>query len=224
MQPARVVERLPSGRSYVLVAAPGARPHPLLVVLPGLYLDVAHTAAQTGVEDWAHAHDVTVAYGLGLGGSWVAGRACCGYALRHNADDLAYLQAVVADVRGRLPVDAQAIGVMGDSLGGMMALRAACALPIFRLGASVGGPLLVPCRRAAHLLRVRGVRDTTVPAAGGYDSYLHVQLPSLAAERKLLHHGARERIVTWPGGHGWPRASDGLDATALIGGELLARA
>lgn len=221
---ARVVEHLPSGRSYLLVAAATSRPRPLLIVLPGLYLDAARTAAQTGVETWARAHDVSVAYGVGLGGSWAAGHGCCGYALRHRVDDIAYLRALVVDVQRRVPVDPRAIGIAGDSLGGMMALRAACALPMLHLGASVGGPLLVPCGRAANLLRVRGLRDTTVPAAGGYDTYLHTRLPSLAAERRLLTHGARERIVTWPGGHGWPRAADGFDATALIGSSLLAGA
>jgi poly(3-hydroxybutyrate) depolymerase len=215
------LEQLPDGRSYWLAPAGGGGAHPLLLVLHGLYLSPQNVGAQTHVVAWARVHHVTLAFGVGVHAAWAAGRSCCGYASSTHVDDVAYLRAVVADVEQRTSVDRRRIGAMGDSLGGMMALRAACAVPtVFRLGAAVGGPLLVSCPRG-NLIRVRGQHDRTVPAEGGYDRYLRTTLPSLAQEHRLLGAHARERIVVWSGGHAWPQAADGLDATALIGSALL---
>src|SRR5690606_16542897 len=75
----------------------------------------------------------------GLLATWNAGH-CCGRARDENVDDVGFLKAVIADLGGRLRIDATRVHAAGMSNGGMMAYRLACeAADVFRGIAAVAG-------------------------------------------------------------------------------------
>ncbi|WP_229256146.1 extracellular catalytic domain type 1 short-chain-length polyhydroxyalkanoate depolymerase [Duganella fentianensis] len=102
--------------------------------------------------------------------TWNAG-GCCGYARDQNVDDVAFLRAVVAEIKGRYRVDSARIFATGMSNGGMMAHRLACdAADLFRAVASVAGTdASAHCQpaRPIAVLHIHARDDDHVLYAGG---------------------------------------------------------
>ena len=102
--------------------------------------------------------------------SWNAGR-CCGYAEATGVDDIAFLRALIEDLRSAFPVDPARIYVTGMSNGGMMAYRAACELSdLIAAIAPVAGAMSAAACEPAHpvsLLIIHGTHDRYVPYEGG---------------------------------------------------------
>jgi len=102
---------------------------------------------------------------------WNATDACCDFA-HSGVDDVAYLSAVVADMRARYRVDDARIFVLGYSNGGFMTHRLLCELPsTFAAGASIAGAGWKDPKRChpegpASLLEVHGDADERVPYQG----------------------------------------------------------
>ena len=103
---------------------------------------------------------------------WNASAACCGFGPRH--DDVAYLRAVLADVRKRYAVDAGKVSAIGLSNGGFMAQRWACEpggdlRMIVSIAGAAPGPDDPPCRPsdAVSVLHIHGDRDVTIDYHGG---------------------------------------------------------
>jgi polyhydroxybutyrate depolymerase len=104
---------------------------------------------------------------------WNATAACCD-AERKRPDDIAYLRAVLADVKRRYPVVATPVYAFGVSNGGFMAHRWACT-PGSELSAVVSiagagiGPLDAPCTPAGpvRMLQIHGSHDAVIRFAGG---------------------------------------------------------
>ncbi|MBI5515502.1 MAG: alpha/beta fold hydrolase [Deltaproteobacteria bacterium] len=103
---------------------------------------------------------------------WNATEACCDFA-GSGVDDVAYLSAVVQDVRARRQVDPRRIYVVGHSNGGFMAHRLACERSgLFAAAVSLAGALgreesaCAPTGPVA-VLQVHGTMDTTVRYEGG---------------------------------------------------------
>lgn len=102
--------------------------------------------------------------------TWNAGR-CCGDARDRNVDDVGFVRAIVADLRGRLPIDPDRIFATGMSNGGMFSHRLACdAADLVRaVGAVAGTDATVTCApaRPVSVLHVHARDDSHVLFDGG---------------------------------------------------------
>jgi polyhydroxybutyrate depolymerase len=102
---------------------------------------------------------------------WNATEACCNFD-GVAVDDVAYLRAVIADVKQRYPIDPAKVFVIGHSNGGFMALRLACELSdqisavISLAGADRQDASRCRPAQPVHILAVHGTMDETVPYAG----------------------------------------------------------
>jgi polyhydroxybutyrate depolymerase len=103
---------------------------------------------------------------------WNATEACCDFA-GTGVDDVAYLTAVVQDVRARRRVDPRRIYVVGHSNGGFMAHRLACERSgLFAAAVSLAGAQSRDAAACAPsgpiaVLQVHGTMDNTVQYNGG---------------------------------------------------------
>ena len=162
---------LPDGRAYVLHVPPALRRDPRLVpgspvmlVLHGLDSNPADAAESTGMSRLADRDGALVVYPEGVRDSFNAGY-CCGPAVTHQVDDVAFLTRVVQDLERR---GAGRVSVVGFSNGGMMAYRLACERPglVDTVGV-MSGTLEIPrCDGRIRALHLHGDRDTAVPFEG----------------------------------------------------------
>jgi polyhydroxybutyrate depolymerase len=106
----------------------------------------------------------------GMLATWNAGN-CCARARDEKVDDVGFLRAVVADVRGRIEVDAGRVYAIGMSNGGMMSYRLACeAADVFRgIMAVAGTDNTQSCRpaRPVPVLHIHARDDDRVIFTGG---------------------------------------------------------
>jgi polyhydroxybutyrate depolymerase len=110
-----------------------------------------------------------VAYPAGYAHSWNAG-VCCGQAVVHHVDDVAFLDAVIDDIEAHYAVDPHRIAIGGFSNGAMMSYRYLCARSSRVHSVFVGsGALLTPsCRfsQPVQVLQFHGMSDPVLPWAG----------------------------------------------------------
>ena len=108
----------------------GQHPVPLVVLLHGYTSNGATQAAYFGLTDEADRAGFLLAYPDGTRDRfgnrfWNATDACCDF-FHSGVDDVAYLDAVIADISAKYPVDPARIYVVGHSNGAFMAHRYAC--------------------------------------------------------------------------------------------------
>ena len=172
-------------RTYLAHAPPATREHtllPVVIVLHGHGGTASKAMRISGMNRKADAEGFLAVYpnGSSWAGmpwrSWNAG-SCCGYAESKGIDDVAFLRALIADLRQAFPVDPARIYVTGMSNGGMMAYRAACELSdLVAAIAPVAGALSAPSCAPAHpvsVLIIHGTNDQYVPYEGGRSSVTH---------------------------------------------------
>lgn len=156
---------LPAGR------APSS-PIPLVLVLHGGGGTAASAIWMTGFNDKADRHGFLAVYpqGTGVFPTWNAGN-CCGYALRHQVDDVAFIRAVLDKLEHTYKVDRRRVFATGISNGGMMAFRLACELPdrIAAIAPVAAAFNLNSCARGepVSVLMINGTADQHVPYQGG---------------------------------------------------------
>jgi polyhydroxybutyrate depolymerase len=96
---------------------------------------------------------------------------CCGYALDHNIDDVAFVRAMVEEIAREHSVDRKRIYATGLSNGGMMTYRVGCELAdIFAAIAPVAGALNTEgCRPSApvSVIAFHGKADQHIRYEGG---------------------------------------------------------
>jgi polyhydroxybutyrate depolymerase len=161
-----------SYRLFVPAALPSG-PRPLAVLL--------HASGSTAALMEAKGTDNAagyVAYPEGIGGTWNAGPCCS------TTDDVAFLAAVVADVRNRVLVSKVAVG--GHALGGSLAYRFACERSDLVSAAFVVGTanFTAACApsQPVSVLHVNGLADTTTPWNGTSSTASYgVAVPSVGA-------------------------------------------
>ena len=105
----------------------------------------------------------------GLDESWNAGP-CCRPASVVDTDDVAFLDAVFADLERRSDVDPNRMFLVGQSNGGMMAIRYLCeGRHRVVAAASVAGPNTPRCApdEPVPFLTLAGDRDDVTPLNGG---------------------------------------------------------
>lgn len=171
-----------NGRTALLVEPAGRTTTspalPLVVVLHGLGENAEGMARLATWPEAARDIGFVVVFPQGVDDSWNAGR-CCGGAVEQGVDDVAFLDAVVAQMIAEENVDRDAVYLTGFSNGAMMTYLYGCRRPDALAGAaSVAGTNFSDCRPSAPLrfIQVSGSDDPVIPVLGGKSS-----LPGLPA-------------------------------------------
>ncbi len=148
---------------------------------------------------------------------WNASGACCNF-YRSPVDDVAYLRALIADMKSRYNIDSSRVYVIGHSNGGFMTHRLACEMSdqIAAVMSLAGaGPITASqCAPAqpVHVLQVHGDRDATILYPGG-------TALSPGAEG---YPGAEQTVADWAlrNGCAMARSSAGadLDLDSVVAG------
>lgn len=155
----------------------GARPTPLVVLLHGYG---AGGFVQAGYFNFLRAVDsegFLLAFPDGTPDTsmrrfWNATDACCDFG-REGPDDVAYVDAVIDDMRAQYNVDPRRIFVVGHSNGGFMAHRYACeranriAGIVSLAGATWNDAARCTPSRPVAVLQVHGTRDDVIGYNGG---------------------------------------------------------
>jgi polyhydroxybutyrate depolymerase len=163
---------LADGRFYRIDLPASPEGAPLILALHGGGGNPDQTARNSGLTGPALAKGYVVIFPAGTGRrllTWNAGN-CCAQAARRNADDVAYLDAVIADAVKRFGVNPRRVYLTGMSNGSMMAERYAAERPgAVRAVAGVAGTmdLSIRIRGAVPLLHIHGTADASVPYEGG---------------------------------------------------------
>lgn len=151
------------------------RDAPILLALHGGGGSPDQFARSSGLSAPALAQGYAVIYPAGSSRfgpllTWNAGD-CCAYAARAGIDDLAFLDAVVADARARFGLSGDPLYLVGMSNGSMLAEAYAATRPAaVRAVAGVSGTLdlgAFPPTGSVALLHIHGTADKNVPYHGG---------------------------------------------------------
>lgn len=187
-----------SYRLFVPSTISSARPAALVVALHGGYGTGETMAEQSGFDALAEREGFLVVYPDGLKRAWNAG-GCCGPPMERNIDDVAFIRAVIADLRARQVIDAARIYGTGFSNGAMLLHRIACEAPgTFAAIAPVSGGLMLPACAATQgtsALMIQGRLDERIPWDGGVfnDSYRPSIRELVTGLAQRGHCGAEEQ-------------------------------
>jgi len=173
---------------------------PLILALHGTGGTGRIMAALSGLSRLADERGFRVAYpqALGVAGTedpaqgaaWNAGPGM-GCPLHPEADDVAFLEAVVERVERRAPVDPRRIYVAGFSNGARMAYRMALSAPwVAAIAAVAGAPVWGEApARPVPTLAFHGTRDQHIPYEGGVGP-LGRRLPALPVREAMARWAA----------------------------------
>jgi polyhydroxybutyrate depolymerase len=225
-------------RAYLLhvPASVGERPAPLLVLFHGHGGNGPVMMKTSRMNQEADARGVVVAYPEGTGRfrwfglAWNA-LTCCGYAQKHQVDDVAFAQALVDTLVHAGIADPARVTAAGFSAGGMLALVLACQ----RAGTVAGAMPDAECRpeRRIGVMLVQGEADDelrfdlrTLHRPGGYRFARSMQAalrfwgragdcvptvsrdstPRFVRERMgpCASGGAAELVTVYRNPHAWP--------------------
>ncbi len=164
---------------------------PLVVVLHGGGGNGRAAAKMSMFSEKADREGFLVLYPFGSGRfaesllTWNSGN-CCGYALEHKIDDVAFIRALVEQIKSQYRIDSARVYVTGMSNGGMMTHRLACEMSdVFSGAADVSGAMNVaqcnPVKPVAMVI-FHGKKDEHVLFDGGVpkrqvDSHPRVDRP-----------------------------------------------
>jgi polyhydroxybutyrate depolymerase len=148
---------------------------PVVIVLHGGGGSSLGAARQSGMSLKADKENFLAVYPDGTGPlknrllTWNSGN-CCGYAMKSNVDDVAFIRAMLDRLQRDYTVDAKRVFVTGISNGAMMAYRLACEMSD-RIAAiaPVSGAQNVECPRAGpvSVIIFHGTKDQNVLLDGG---------------------------------------------------------
>ncbi|RMF42204.1 MAG: esterase [Planctomycetota bacterium] len=151
------------------------KPLPLLLMFHGGGSTPAFAERESKFSQLADREGFLVAYPEGVGKSWNDGRGVKAIvAQRENVDDIGFVAALIDDVAGDFPVDAQRVFATGISNGAMFShyLGANLSSRIAAI-APVAGGLTKPLSSKFHpdrpvsVLIIQGTEDPLVPYRGG---------------------------------------------------------
>lgn len=156
-----------SYRLYVPASLP-AGPVPLVVMVHGGFGTAEQAEGSYGWDAAADRHGFVVVYPDGVNRAWSVGGGCCGEPGRKGIDDVAVVEAMVADASQRVSVDDRRVYATGMSNGAMMSYRLACDSDLFAAVAPVAGTLMgqCPAPRQVSVLHIHGLADENVPFDG----------------------------------------------------------
>ncbi len=192
-------------------------PAPLVIGLHGGFGSGEQFERTARFNEQAEQGSFLAAYpdGTGAFSTWNGGR-CCGYAVRENVDDVAFIEAMVDAISAEYSVDPARIYATGHSNGAIMALRLACESGRFRAVGAVAGSLEVPQCGPPHsisALLIHGDADESHPLEGGQGpkSVSNVDFTSVADSMTVLapamgcSGGSQDNVsgaittTVWPG-------------------------
>lgn len=159
-------------RSYRIDLPPRAQGAPLILALHGGGGSADQFARASGLARPANRMGYAVIFpeGTGRAATWNGGY-CCGRAARAGVDDMAFLDAIIADATRRFGLDPDRVYLTGMSNGAIMAeTYAAKRATRIRAVAGVAGTLDTRRNRVTApvpLLHIHGTADPMVPYAGG---------------------------------------------------------
>jgi polyhydroxybutyrate depolymerase len=171
---------LVGARPYTLFVPSGyddSVPTPFVLLLHGYSATGLVQNAYFGLSDSAETRTVLLAYPDGTPDSsqrlfWNATDACCNFD-GIEVDDVAYLAAVIDDVKAHYNVDANRVYVVGHSNGGFMSHRLACDLSdriagiISLAGANWLDPASCEPEHPVNVVQVHGDADAVILYEGG---------------------------------------------------------
>jgi polyhydroxybutyrate depolymerase len=188
-----------STRTYELFIPTGykaATPAPLVIDLHPFFGWGTLEADSSGFRALAEANNFICAWPNGEWFSWNAGN-CCGYAIESNIDDVAFILAVVNNIKAGYNVNCSKVYAVGYSNGGDLAERLAVeATNTFAAVASYGSALetnipYAPSRPVSVIL-FRGINDTHINYnGGGYTT------DWTEADNQIWRRGAYEDFNNW---------------------------
>jgi polyhydroxybutyrate depolymerase len=170
----------PSSRSF-LVHCPKklAAANPALVIaLHGGGTSGKKMEGFSGLSEASERYGFVVVYPNGKGRlkrflTWNAG-SCCGYAEKHDIDDVAFIRRLIEYMIGQYHVDPSRVYVTGISNGAMMAYRLAAEIPdrIAAIAPVAGALTIDPgsIHTPMPILHFHGSDDRYVPFEGGRGS------------------------------------------------------
>lgn len=190
-------------RPYQLVVPVGASPStalPLVVLLHGFAETAGFLDTWMDMSGEAQARTFLLALPEGTRNAtgqrfWNATDGCC--AAGAAVDDVAYLSAVIEDVKAKHRVDARRVYLVGHSNGGFMAHRLACDRAdlvtgiVSFAGATWEDPARCTPSRPVSILQVHGTLDAVVLYVGGRTVLGSAGYPS-----------AKETVATWAAKNG----------------------
>lgn len=142
---------------------------PLVIVMHGFTESPEDIRATSHFDEVADERGFIVAYPEGKNGSWNGGT-CCGLSELMGEEDVAFVSAVIDDVKSSHCVDPLRVHASGFSNGGFMAHRLGCELAnrIASIGVVAGQQSLETCSPARPLavLQIHGLSDPVVPFGG----------------------------------------------------------
>jgi polyhydroxybutyrate depolymerase len=174
--PGETTRTLVSGgltRSYILHVPPsytGASAVPLVLDFHGLSATAEIQAGLSGFRALSDANGFVVVWPQGVNNAWNGGICCAA----NGPDDVAYIRALVDQLKLDGNVNSERVYVTGLSNGGAMTHRLACeAADVFAAAAPMAFPISVsppascnPSRRIP-VLTFMGLTDMLVPYNGG---------------------------------------------------------
>ncbi len=186
-----------AARPYILhvpASYAAATPAPLVVMFHGSGANGYIQESYFGITATSDANGFLYAYGDGTLDAtnsrfWNADDACCDFG-GIPVDDVAYFDAIVADVRSKYSVDPKRVFVIGHSNGGFMSHRLACdrastvAAIVSLAGAVWNDPSKCAPTEAVSIAEVHGDADQTISYTGG-------TLPT------GTYPGAATTVATW---------------------------
>ena len=167
-------------RSYILHAPASIDPSAPVALILSFHGGTGNAVNQqrvSGFNALADEKGFIVVYPNGTGRledkilTWNGGT-CCGYAMTHGIDDVAFVRAIVADLQTTYNIDLKRVYATGLSNGGILSYRLACeAADLIAAIAPVSGTLNYKrCQPSepVSVIHFHGTEDTHLPFDGGY--------------------------------------------------------
>lgn len=165
-------------RSYVLHIPPGAdtlHPVPVVFAFHGYSGNPKNMESISRFNELSDQDGFLVVFPVGEGtnandNSWNAGISCCGVAVEHSIDDVAFVRQILSDLKSLANIDSKRIYAAGMSNGAMFSYRLGCEMSdTFAAIAPVAGVLVyTQCqpKEPVSLIHIHGMADPLVPFEG----------------------------------------------------------
>ena len=153
----------------------GRHARPLVLAFHGGGVNAETMIYFSGLSEKADEAGFIVVYPDGTGRvprarTWNAGN-CCGHALHHGIDDVAFVRALLDELERTVAIDPRRVYATGMSNGAMMSYRLASELADrFAAIAPVAGPMAIDqCQpsRPVSVIHFHGTADEYTPYQGG---------------------------------------------------------